>query len=417
MAETRQAGIISATWFFMLVNNLGSSTMGFAGPSIMKSLSMTPGSFGIVLSSFGVGYLLAQIPGGLLADRWGAKPLLVIGPILWALLTGATGLVATTTGFVTVRVLFGASEGLAGTSTFKTVGENFSSKQRGRAMAICSTAIAAAPAFGGALVSKLVDGWGWRTMFVIMMGPAVLAALINFFLIPADRPTRSTVLAAGSPQKDASFSEALRRPSFWLLAVGQFCIGTAYWGYRGWMPSYLALTRHIDLKSLGLLSSTPYVFAFFGMLLAGWLDGKVLYRHRPQSLACSCLLAGLFLFLAYRAETVPLSLVGLCGTALFLYGNTGPLTAFMLELAPEKSRAAYVGGVLTVGLLAGIIAPLLIGYLVSRTGTFASGFELMIAALCVTAACMLVLTRFVPAMHTPELAYAEPTVAAKALPP
>lgn len=64
-------GLIFALWFLALVNYLERVAMSFAGPSIMSSLAMPAAEFGVVLSSFGIGYMLAQIPGGLVADRWG----------------------------------------------------------------------------------------------------------------------------------------------------------------------------------------------------------------------------------------------------------------------------------------------------------------------------------------------------------
>src|SRR3546814_18034238 len=77
----------------------------------MASLSMGAKEFGVVLSSLGVGFLMAQIPGGLLSDRFGARPMLVIASLLWALLTGFTGLVSTVTALVDRRFPFGFSEG------------------------------------------------------------------------------------------------------------------------------------------------------------------------------------------------------------------------------------------------------------------------------------------------------------------
>src|SRR5437868_825799 len=89
------ARIMTALWYLSFVNYMERVTMGFAAPFIMTSLHMPAAQFGIVLSSFGIGYLLAIIPGGVLSDRWGARNVLIIGPTMWAIFTGATGLVST----------------------------------------------------------------------------------------------------------------------------------------------------------------------------------------------------------------------------------------------------------------------------------------------------------------------------------
>ena len=100
---------------------------------MMKSLGMDAGTFGIVLSSFALGYFLSQIPGGLLADRWGARAVVVVGPLLWAVFTGMTGFVSTVAALVAVRVLFGVSEGLSNSASYKLIGDNFAERTgRGR---------------------------------------------------------------------------------------------------------------------------------------------------------------------------------------------------------------------------------------------------------------------------------------------
>jgi ACS family hexuronate transporter-like MFS transporter len=191
-----KTGILAAMWFLMLVNYLDRVAMGFAGPAIMKSMAITPSEFGLVLSAFGVGYLLAQLPGGFLADRWGAKTLLVVGPLLWTIFTGATALVAGVTGFVIVRLCFGISEGISNTSLYKTIGEHFEPKGRARALAIMSTAVPLAPVFAGGVIGTLVGSYGWQAMFLLMMVPSLLAALGTFLLIPRSR-TASTGWSSG----------------------------------------------------------------------------------------------------------------------------------------------------------------------------------------------------------------------------
>jgi sugar phosphate permease len=389
----RKVGVVSALWFMVLVNYLDRVAIGFAGPAIMMSLSMTPAKFGIVLSSFGIGYLLAQIPGGVLADRWGGKVLLVAGPILWAVFTGATALVATIAGFVFVRVCFGISEGLSNTSLYKTIGDNFESKQRARALAICTSAIPLAPAFAGALVGRLIGAYGWQKMFLLMTAPAVLSALVSYLLIPASRSTVTTRSEVGS-KPEASFGDVLRRPSLWVLSLAAFSWNIPYWGYLGWMPSYLALGHHIDLKSIGALAGIPYIFAFFGMLLGGWLGSTMLHRYCPQLVIAFFVGAGLSLFLAYQAVTLPLTLTGLSSAAFFLFGTSGPIGKIVLDLAPERTRASYVGVYNTAGQLGGAVAPGIIGFLVSATGSFATGFGFMIGALCVGAGCIAALMSF-----------------------
>lgn len=402
--------VLAALWLFQVVNYLDRVAISFAGPSIMKSLSLEPQQFGIILGSFSVGYFLAQIPGGLLADRWGAKALLVIAPLFWALFTGATGLVAGIAGFVVVRACFGVAEGISNAACYKVIGDNFTSQERAGAAAIWVTAFAVAPAFAGPLVGSLLASITWQSVFMLLAIPGLIAALVNYVAIPGDAQQRAigaghAVPAAEAP-KDA-LRKILRDPALWTISIAYFCFNIAFWGYLGWMPSYLASAHGINVKSIGILGGIPYMFAILGLVLSGWLGSTVLYRFRPHLLGATYLLAGLSLYLAYTATTLTSSLAGLSAAAFFIYGGLSPFGAIVLELAPENGRAGYSGFCSTVGQIGGASAPVVIGFLVAASGTFASGFAFMVIALCIAAACMVVLVRFmsaggVPVRRTPH---------------
>jgi len=380
------ARVILAIWVLGLVNYLDRVVISFAGPSIMASLSMSPAAFGVVLSSFSVGYLLAQIPGGLLTDRFGAKVLLVIGPLLWAIFTGATGLVSTLAGFVVVRFLFGISEGVSQPSGYKVIGGTFRPERRSGALAICTSAMPLAPLIAGALVGKLVGAFNWQTAFFVMAVPSALVGLLNYFLIPAKLPLEQD---SGKTVEGAPFRDILKTPGIVWLCVASFACNIPYWGFLGWMPSYLAMERHIDLSRSGYLASIPYIFAVLGLLINGWLGSGIFRRHCPQLLVFLWTGVGFGLMLAYQADSLTFSLVGLSIAAFCMFGGTGPIGKVVLDIAPERGRATFVGVYNTIGHLGGAAAPAAVGGLVKLTGTFAAGFELMVAGLCVAGVCIL----------------------------
>lgn len=385
-------GILAALWILYFVNYIDRVAISIAGPAMMETLSLSPASFGVILSSFGVGYFLAQIPGGLIADRWGSRIVLSICPLFWALFTGLTGFVHTIIAFILVRLCFGLTEGLAQGPTYKAIGDSFSSRQRARALAIVVSSATLAPAFAGALVGHLINQHGWRMMFALLALPALLAALASYLLLPVGRSGNGDAHAPAGEAKPTAFRDVIAHPALWFLSMSQFGYNFVTWGYSGWLPSYLSLARHIDLKSVGLLSSIPYVFGFLGLLAGGALGSSALHRFRPQLVAVCYLLAGLSLYIAYDAQTVATSVAGLSATSFFLYAGYGPKGAIMLDLAPDRFRAAYVGIVSTVGQAAAVVAPAAIGLLVSLSGSFAAGFGLMIVALFLSASSLLLVT-------------------------
>ncbi len=175
-----------------------------------------------------------------------------------------------------MRACFGIAEVVRAASFYKIIGDHFDARERSRATALVFTAFSMAPAFAGPFVALLIGAYGWRAMFVVMMAPALLAATINWRVIPAHHSTASVPI--GPSASDQSFGRVLRRPSLWLLSLGMLAMNIPYWGYFGWMPSYLALDRHIDLKSVGPIGSIPYIFAVGGTLIGGWLGSGPLHR-------------------------------------------------------------------------------------------------------------------------------------------
>jgi len=388
--------LIVSLWLLNFINALDRVAMGFAGPAIMKSLALSPSAFGVILSSFGVGYFLAQAPSGFLADRWGVRPLLIGGPILWALFTGMTGLVSTLASFVVVRFFFGISEGLTGASTYKAVGDSFASKDRARTLAICTTALAVAPAVAGPLMGLLVTSWGWQVAFFVLAIPSLITAYVMYRTIPARATTPQAKKAA---QSLPPLWQTLKQPRILLLAAATFCWNVPYWGFSSWMPTYLVQARHLDLMSAGFIAGVPYLFAFAGMIFGGWL-GSRFHRYCAHIVTGAFIVAGFFLIFAYRADTVVLAVVGLSGAAFCLFGATGPIGKVGLDLAPEHQRGAFIGLIVMVGQLGAICAPAVIGFLVDWAHNFAAGFGFMIAALWAAAASYAVLEIMVKSTPT-----------------
>ncbi len=374
--------LLGALWYFQIVNYIDRIAISFAAPAIMVGMALSYEEFGLVLSSFSIGYMMGHLPGGMFADRWGVRPVLIITPILWALFTGLTGLVATLGAFVFVRLLFGLSEGLSNSSVFKAIGDNFTSVERSRALAFSTSALAIAPMIAGPIVGFLLGILDWRWLFGFLAIPALIACAINYFLIPAQR----TVRPVANSENGASLRQIAMNRHLWIIGGMFVFFNIAYWGYLGWMPSYLSSAHGIEIKELGLLGSVPYFFALVGLLVSGWLGSAILYHYRAHMQIACYLGAALSLYLAYSAPSLAISVAGLSGAAFFLYGSFTSLGAIVLELAPEGGNGAFIGAINTMGQFGGALAPWIIGRLVSSTGNFAWGFTFMAAALVLAAA-------------------------------
>jgi sugar phosphate permease len=378
----RKSSLLFWIWLMMAVAYLDRVNITVAGPTISSALHLSPREFGFVLSAFTLGYALMQIPGGYLADRFGARGILVAALVLWSVFTAATGLAWSATSLVIIRILFGVGEGIENGAQFKLIGDNFNSRKRSSANATFLTALAVGPAIAAPFTTWLIGQGDWRTAFYVYAAIGlVVAALLYRYL-----PSSSTTAEPSTPETgNVDWKTALRTPQIWLAFAAYLFFNVAFWGFIGWMPTYLSSARHIDLKHLGPIASIPYLGGFVGMIVLGRLGTRSAYRWRPLLIGTGYVLAGAFLYLTFTAARVPACIGGLAAAAFFLYGGFGPFWATAIDSMPEDLRGSLSGFVNFGGQIGGFVAPLAVGELVTRTHSFTGGFLFMIAALILAA--------------------------------
>ncbi|WP_053959851.1 MFS transporter [Sulfobacillus thermosulfidooxidans] len=378
-------------WLMMFVAYLDRINISVAGPMMMKGLHMSPALFGVVLSAFTFGYAILQIPGGWLADRFGARTLLVVALVWWSVFTGLTGLAIGATMLIVTRVLFGVGEGLENGAQFKLIGDFFTSKERSWANGLFLTAIALGPAFVAPVSTWLLGTVGWRALFLLFTIPGIIMAVLIYFLIPVKPPggVVHTPVRVKSG-RHLNWKTVLEQPGIWLVFLAYLFFNVAFWGFLGWMPSYLSLSRHIDLSALGFDASVPYVLGFFGLVIIGWIGTRI-GRYKSSLVAISYLVSGIFLYMAYNAHTIGGTVFALSAAAFFLFGGFGPIWAIPLDLIPDSLRGTFTGFVNFGGQIGGFFAPIVVGIIVTATHSFTGGFLFMIGGLIASAICLLIL--------------------------
>ena len=390
---SRKSAILFWIWLMMTVAYLDRVNVTVAGPTIQAALHLTPRTFGWVLSAFTLGYALMQIPGGYLADRFGARGLLVAALVIWSTFTAVTGLASSLWSIVVIRILFGMGEGIENGAQFKLIGDNFDSRERSTANAVFLTALAIGPAIAAPLTTFLIRHDGWRQTFFVYSAVGLVVAVLLALFLPKSSGAMPAALRGHAAASNDTARSALREPTTWFAFAAYLFFNIAFWGFIGWMPTYLSTERHIDLKHLGPIASIPYLSGFVGMLMLGWLGTKAAYRWRPLLVAVGYLCAGAFLYVAYKSAHVDGCITGLAGAAFFLYGGFGPFWAIAIDGMPDHLRGALSGFVNFGGQIGGFVAPIVVGELVTRTHSFTPGFLFMIGGLVLAAICLSTMQR------------------------
>jgi MFS family permease len=230
--------------------------------AMSDELGMSKTQMGQVLSAFVVGYVLFEIPGGWLADRYGARALLTRIVIWWSAFTALTGVAWNFASLLVIRFLFGCGEAGAFPGCASALSRWFPRAERGRAQAVIMVGSRLGGAFAPALVVYVMSQAGWRPAFWIFAGvgivwaavwawwyrnspeehPSVSAREIDDIRFGRDEVSHATLVPWGA---------LLRHEGVWALCAMYSGYAFGLYFYLTWLPTYLQEGRGIALSTVG----------------------------------------------------------------------------------------------------------------------------------------------------------------------
>ena len=408
-ARTRIAARLLPFLFLLYVANyLDRTNIAYATLGMKGDLGLTDSVFGTASGIFFIGYFALQIPGALLVERWSARLLLAITLITWGALTTLTGFVRTPLELYGARFLLGAAEAGFFPGVIVYLSHWFIYRDRATAVGLFMSAIPIAYIFGGPLAGYILGiHWlgipGWRWLFLMEGGPAILLGIATLLVLP-DRPNEARWLRAeerdwlgarlaeerrAKPDVEkVTIWQALRHPPVVLLTLGLFFCYTGGYAFWFWMPTMLQRLTGWSTQRVGWIGALPFIVGLVGMLLLGWNSDRTRERRWhfaiPQLTGALALGVSFFLPRSNALIVVVFSLVAF-GTIAYLPSFWALPSAFL----SNSAAAAAVGFINCTASIGGFVGPKIIGELSQRTGSFGGGFMFMIA--CWTIASVLVL--------------------------
>lgn len=387
--------ITGLIFFITLVNFIDRSAVSFVVGPLKQEFHFTDTEFGMILSAFGMGYILLTSVGGWLVDRYGARFIWPLAAVSWSISVGLLGLASGFWSFITFRFLLGITEGPHFPAISRVVKDWLPSSERARALSFGLVAIPIASVVGAPLISHLVADFGWRLMFFSISSVGILWAAIWFFLFK-DRPEESkyvneqekTLIQESQQKENVSDTQPinwryiLTHPTLLANNIGYFSCGYMIFFATLWLPAYFLSVHGLDLKSTGWYLTIPWicgaVFLKFGGFLSDWLYKKTGSKRiaRSHIIWMSQFLAAVN-FMAVGFTDSLLSSIFFLSLGLGFGFLPQPLF-FSVNIDVAKSRAATAQGVTSGCLsLAGIIAPAVTGWMIDLTGSYQSAFLLL----------------------------------------
>jgi ACS family tartrate transporter-like MFS transporter len=382
--------------------------VSYAALEMTHDLGFSNRVFGFGSGIFFVGYLLFEIPGCLIVERWSARKWFARIMVTWGLITVLMAFIRTPTHFYLVRILLGAAEAGFFPGVLVYLTHWFRSEDRAKAGAMFMIAIPVANIVGSPLGGWLLGvHWfglqGWRWLFIVEGIPAIAFGVITVFyltdlprearwLAPEEREWITAELEREGLEKRAARSygvwEALLQPTVIQLTVIYFFAVSSIYSLTIWLPTFLKRASGMSDLAVTMLSIVPYVAVLFAMLFNGWHSDRTNERRWhtaiPLMLGVAAfaltILSGSHFWFTFACLTV-------ASTANAFLPSFWPVPSAFLG---ESAAAASIGLINSIGNLGSFVTPSVIGYFLDRTHSFTLGFLYVILSLLI--AIFLILT-------------------------
>ena len=387
--------------FLITINYIDRASLSVAMPLIAKEFDIGPATQGLLLSSFFWTYALMQIPGGMLADRYGPRGVIAGATLGWGFFQA---IAAACTGWVSLlvtRLGLGAAEAPIYPAGGKLNGIWMTQNERGRGATLLDGGAPLGAALGAVLIAWLIAALGsWRLSFIVAGVGTMIAGWFAWRYIrnhPREHPDINEVEVAyieaahaediaGEPEASSGrVLDFFRYRSVWGMFFGWMCFNALFYGLLTWMPNYLSKVHGLDIKQMGGAVFIMFFSGFVGEMIGGWLADRWKAAGASQSrvlrtlFGFASIIATVAIFSVSRV-TDPVAVVALLSVTLFFLRWCG-LFWCVPSILGRRERVGFLGGTMNLGgNVAGIGVPIIVGLIVQTTGSYFLALMLFAAA-------------------------------------
>jgi ACS family glucarate transporter-like MFS transporter len=263
--------LLAFLFVLSLITYVDRAAISSVKDDLVRDLALSEQQIGAVFSSFALGYALAQIPSGWLADKLGARVLLSAVVLLWSVLTGITGLLTTFSSLLIVRFAFGAAEAGAFPGSARAIFEWIPPGERGLANGVVFAGSRLGAALAFPLMAWLLDWTVWRNAFLWLALPGVLWGVVWLFTYKNN--------SAGNQSAAMSFHWS---PKLFVLMLQYFIVNFTTYFCLTWMMPYLKSRFSLSTGEAATYTMVPLLVGSGAHYANGLLiDG--LFRHARWS--------------------------------------------------------------------------------------------------------------------------------------
>lgn len=370
-----------------LVTYIDRVNIGTAGPPLQKDLGLTNTELGLAFSAFAYPYAFFQIAGGWLGDRLGPRMTLIICGTIWSAATVLIGFVEGAMSLVAARFLLGVGEGAAFPTATRALAAWLPAERRGFAQGITHSFARFGNAISPPIIAALVAAYTWRGSFIVVGVISFLWVVVWALYFRDDPRSHPGITREEIAKLPAERLSSMKRGvPFWRLfrrmipvTATDFCYGWILWLYLNWIPSFFLHQYHLDLKKSALFASGVFFAGVVGDTVGGVVSDRILKRTGRSSIARTGIIVfgflGSFLCMLPVLYVTDITTIALCLSGAFFFAEliVAPIWAVPMDIAPEYSGTA--SGFMNFGFgVAGMISPVVFGYIIDKTGNWTYPF-------------------------------------------
>ncbi|MDP7577611.1 MAG: ACS family MFS transporter, partial [Pseudomonadales bacterium] len=348
---------------------------------------------GTVLSSFFVGYLLLQIVGGRLSDRFGGKVVLGAGVLLWSLFTILTPPAAMVgiSLLIATRIAMGMGEAVTFPSIYTIYGRWIPIQERSTAVGFTNSGIPLGTIFALVVTPIIVQRLGWEWAFYLF-GAVGVVWFVFWYQMVTSTPAQNTEISkdelefihAGAAKDEPGDAPAildfLKHAPVWAIIVTHFCNNWSLYVLLSWLPTFVNKGLGVDYASVGWVTMIPHVASFLFLNIAGNITDRLIrngmavgkVRKLMQTIGFGGLTIALFVVGEVNSVWVAIAIMA-TGNALGAF-VTGGFVVNHMDIAP-KHAGTLMGITNTAGTIPGIIGVYVSGVILELTGSWALVFQ------------------------------------------
>jgi len=366
-------------------------------PTLEKMFEWTNSDYANIMISFKVAYAIGLLTMGGIIDRIGTKKGYTLSIVIWSVFGMLHALVRpgfSVIGFAAARFGLGIGEAGSFPAAIKTTAEWFPKKDRAFATGLFNAATSI-----GAIAAPFVIGWivhengkNWQIPFLItgVLSTIWVVLWLRTYKKPEVHPNVTKEELAYiqedlevENEEKLPWKSVLNKRQTWAFSIAKIT-DAVWWFYLFWGAKFLADSFGVNIKNIALPFFIIYILADVGSVWGGYLSGAFIRKGwtvnkaRKRTLLICALIILPVSFVAFtESKWVAVFLIGLAAAGHQAWSAN--VFTLVSDVFPKKAIASVVGIGGMVGMIAGILADLVLGSVLDSAGNSGYFWAFLIA--------------------------------------